>query len=318
VRIFFALWPPQATARALAQWANEAQRLAGGKPTEEAKIHLTLAFLGDADPEKAMCAAARVRGGSFALPLEKARYRRENNIVWAAPRDTPAPLQALFDSLSEQLYREEFILERRPFAAHVTLLRKARAAKLPPLPALDWPVREFSLVRSALSSAGSSYEVLKRFALGFTLIEMMVVLSVIAILAMMLVPTFHDRAVREQVTEALPIAEIAKPPVGASWMLLKTFPPDNAAAGLPPPEKIVSNFVSSMWLENGAIHIRFGNRAYSQIRDKTLTLRPAVVEDAPVVPISWVCGFAPVPNKMTVKGNNRTDVPKGYLPTRCK
>jgi type IV pilus assembly protein PilA len=73
-----------------------------------------------------------------------------------------------------------------------------------------------------------------------------------------------------------------------------------------------------MWVENGAIHLRFGNRAYSQIRDKTLTLRPAVVDDAPVVPISWICGFAPVPDKMTVKGNNRTDVPKGYLPTRCK
>jgi 2'-5' RNA ligase len=46
------------------------------------------------------------------------------------------------------------------------LVRKARAAKsLPPLPALDWPVTEFLLVRSTLSSAGSSYEPLERFAL---------------------------------------------------------------------------------------------------------------------------------------------------------
>ena len=318
MRIFFALWPPAPTARGLAEWAAAAQRSTGGRVTAEDKIHLTLAFLGDADPEKALRAASRVTGQPHALPMEEARYWRDNNIVWAGPRDTPPALAALHESLSRQLYREEFILERRPFAAHVTLIRKARAGRLPALAALEWPVREFSLVRSSLSSRGSTYEVLKRFALGFTIIEMLVVLSVLAILAMMLIPTYHDRAVREQVVEALPLAEIAKPPIAASWMLAKTFPADNAAAGMPAPEKIVSNFVSMLWVENGAIHMRFGNRAYSQIRDRTLTLRPAVVEEAPVVPVSWICGFAPVPDKMTAKGNNRTDVPKGYLPSRCK
>jgi len=50
-----------------------------------------------------------------------------------------------------------------------------------------------------------------------------------------------------------------------------------------------------------------------------LTLRPAVVEeDAPIVPVAWICGFASVPDKMTVKGANRTDVPKDYLPARCR
>jgi 2'-5' RNA ligase len=100
------------------------------------------------------------------LPLEQARHWRESNIVWAGPRETPPALKALFESLSVELYREEFILERRPFAAHITLIRKARAAKLPPLPALEWPVREFLLVRSSLSSKGSTYEPLERFALS--------------------------------------------------------------------------------------------------------------------------------------------------------
>jgi len=166
VRIFFALWPPAETARALAQWAREAQRSTGGKPADEAKIHLTLAFLGDADPEKAIRAARNVEGRKHSLPLEQARYWRENNIVWVGPRDTPPALKALFEDLSMELYREEFILERRAFAAHVTLIRKARAAGLPPLPALDWPVDEFVLVRSSLSSAGSTYEPRERFALG--------------------------------------------------------------------------------------------------------------------------------------------------------
>jgi RNA 2',3'-cyclic 3'-phosphodiesterase len=165
MRLFFALWPPAETARALAAWAQAVRPLTGGKPTEAAKIHLTLAFLGDAEVQRAVTAARRVSGSIHDLALEQACYWRENDIVWAGPRETPAALAALFESLSVQLYREEFILERRPFAAHVTLIRRARAARLPPLPPLEWPVREFILVRSALSSRGSTYEPLERFPL---------------------------------------------------------------------------------------------------------------------------------------------------------
>jgi type IV pilus assembly protein PilA len=49
-----------------------------------------------------------------------------------------------------------------------------------------------------------------------------------------------------------------------------------------------------------------------------LTLRPAVVEDAPVVPITWVCGYATAPDKMTIKGTNNTTVPAPYLPIKCR
>ena len=165
MRLFFALWPPADAARALAQWAGSAQRDTGGKVTVEEKIHLTLAFLGEADAAKAAAAARRVTGTKHELPIEQARCWRENNIVWAGPREMPAALKALHESLSLELYREEFILERRAFAAHVTLLRKARAANLPPLPAVHWPVAEFILVRSSLSSRGSTYEPLARFRL---------------------------------------------------------------------------------------------------------------------------------------------------------
>jgi RNA 2',3'-cyclic 3'-phosphodiesterase len=166
MRLFFALWPPAETARALDGWAQAAQRLTGGRVTGQAKIHLTLAFLGEADPPRAIAAARRLKAARHTLPIEEARYWRENNIVWAGPRETPPALKALCEKLSIELYREEFILERRAFAAHVTLIRKARAAKLPPLPAmLDWPVEEFVLVRSSVSSNGSTYEPLERFRL---------------------------------------------------------------------------------------------------------------------------------------------------------
>lgn len=153
---------------------------------------------------------------------------------------------------------------------------------------------------------------------GFTLVEVMVAVGIVAILALMMLPTYYDSTIRAQIAEALPLADLAKKPLAASWAAAQPFPRDNAAAALPPEEKIVSDLVSAVSVEEGAIHIRFGNRANSRIRGKLLTLRPAVVEDARVVPVTWVCGFASVPEKMTLRGTNRTDVPASYLPARCR
>ena len=153
---------------------------------------------------------------------------------------------------------------------------------------------------------------------GFTLLELMVVVGIVAILALLAIPTHQDKFVRDQIAEALPLADIAKPPVALSWALLQTFPADNAAAGLPVADKIVNNYISSVAIQGGAIHITFGNHANRVILGKILTLRPAVVEDAPIVPVTWVCGFATAPEKMTLKGVNKTDLPPGWLPIKCR
>jgi type IV pilus assembly protein PilA len=153
---------------------------------------------------------------------------------------------------------------------------------------------------------------------GFTLVEMMVVIGIVSILALMAIPTYQDKFIRDQIAEALPLADLAKPPVALSWAVLQTFPADNAAAGLPVAEKIVNNFIGSVAIQGGAIDITFGNKANRAIFGKVLSLRPAVVEDAPIVPVTWVCGYASAPEKMTVKGENRTNIPPGYLPIRCR
>ncbi|MCK7580693.1 MAG: pilin [Chromatiales bacterium] len=93
---------------------------------------------------------------------------------------------------------------------------------------------------------------------------------------------------------------------------------DNAAAGLPAADKIVNNYISSVSVRDGAIDITFGNRAHGQINGKILTLRAAVVEDAPIVPVTWVCGYAAAPDKMTMTAGNNTGIPMRYLPLKCR
>lgn len=153
---------------------------------------------------------------------------------------------------------------------------------------------------------------------GFTLIEMMVVIAVIAVLALIALPSYQSKMVRDQIIEGSTLATLAKAPIATQWSISHTLPADNAAAGLPVAEKIVNNVVRAMTVQAGAIHITYGNHANGILKDKTLTLRPAVIEDAQVVPVTWVCGNSTAPDKMTLLGENKTDIPKDYLPLNCK
>jgi type IV pilus assembly protein PilA len=159
---------------------------------------------------------------------------------------------------------------------------------------------------------------MRRTVCGFTLIELLVVLAIIAILALLAAPSYHGKIIRDQIVEAAPLADIAKKRIAATWDATEALPADNAEAGLPPPEKMVSNVVSSVRVEGGAVHVTFGNRASSALQGRILTFRPGIVADEPVVPVAWVCGHAQAPGPMTAVGENRTDIDEAYLPVNCR
>lgn len=160
MRLFFAAWPPPQTAAALHEWSKALQ----GRATPAENIHLTLAFLGEADPAKAAAAARAVRARRHELLFDRARYVKRNEMVWIAPREAPVQL---VESLHSNLAKAGFVLEKRPFAAHVTLLRRVPVPKaIPPLPRVAWPIEEFLLVGSRTSARGSNYEPVERFPLS--------------------------------------------------------------------------------------------------------------------------------------------------------
>lgn len=153
---------------------------------------------------------------------------------------------------------------------------------------------------------------------GFSAMEMMVVVAIMAILAMIAIPSGIERIIREEVSASIPLAEAAKEPIAAQWKATKTLPVDNKEAGLPTPDKVVSNLISTLQVDAGVIHMTFGNKARKQLQGKILTIRPAVIEESQAVPIAWVCGNASAPAKMTVYGENKTNIDAKFLPFGCK
>ena len=65
-RLFFALWPDEPARGRLAPLAAEVAAQASGKPVPIAKLHLTLAFLGEVDAARIDRAVEAARGVHFA------------------------------------------------------------------------------------------------------------------------------------------------------------------------------------------------------------------------------------------------------------
>jgi 2'-5' RNA ligase len=130
-------------------------------------VHLTLAFLGRtpaAALPAVLAAAGRVAPRVFTLRVDEPGYWRHNRIAWAGVREVPSELVALVGDLRAALLGAGVSFDTKAFAAHITLVRKARPGfQLPRLEPIEWPVRDFGLVRSVTGPDGRAYEVAQRW-----------------------------------------------------------------------------------------------------------------------------------------------------------
>lgn len=159
-RLFVALWPDPDVQRRLGVLARQLADRCGGRAVAPANIHLTLAFLGRLDSGAVAEVLHRLgdtHDSAFRLQVDTIGHFA-GGIVWAGPAHLPAALGRLAEKVRECARTVSIGFDERPFAAHVTLVRRAvRRVPEAPIPALDWGVGSFRLVRSELASTGPVY-----------------------------------------------------------------------------------------------------------------------------------------------------------------
>lgn len=168
LRLFFALWPDDATRDVLNRVGKRLHQHWGGRLMRADTLHITLAFLGRTPVEQldvlAACADT-VRTGAFELILDQAGYWRHNRIGWLGASQTPPPHLELVGALNTALQDAGFAVDARPHVPHVTLLRNTTGGELPACEPVRWPISDFVLVVSRAEADGMHYDVIRRWPL---------------------------------------------------------------------------------------------------------------------------------------------------------
>lgn len=169
LRLFFALWPDDATRDALNRTGKWLHQHWGGRRMRAETVHITLAFLGEtpaARLDDLVACADSVETGAYELILDQAGYWRHNRIGWLGASETPPQYAELVGALNAALQGAGFPVDSRPYVPHVTLLRNSRGGEVPVCTPVNWSIREFVLVQSRLDAGGAHYEVVRRWALA--------------------------------------------------------------------------------------------------------------------------------------------------------
>jgi type IV pilus assembly protein PilA len=145
---------------------------------------------------------------------------------------------------------------------------------------------------------------MKNMQKGFTLIELMIVVAIIAILAAIAIPAYQDYLVRSQVSEGAVLSDGAKTAVAEFYSNKGTFPSTNESAGLAPAGSITGKYVTQVSVEEtpGIIEATYGNQANTAINGEILQFS-AIAHGGS---IEWTCK----PKATTFKAK--------YLPTSCR
>ena len=161
-RVFFALWPEAALAERLAALAEAQAAAVGGRAMARETLHLTLAFLGEADETtqaRLIAAAERQHCPPFSVHLDQTGWFQRAKAAWVGPGEWPNELTVLARALRRHGEKLGLGNGEQGYRPHVTLSRKAGEAP-DELPAPDFLLRadRFCLYQSVSTPDGVHYE----------------------------------------------------------------------------------------------------------------------------------------------------------------
>jgi len=165
VRLFIALWPPDPVRQAIAQWQSEWQWPVRAALVAAAKLHLTLHFIGEVAQQRVLDLKYVLKS----VPASRFDLRFGRPEIWPhgiavlRPEQSPTALRSLHGRIGLSLASIGLPMAEQTFRPHVTLARRATAAKAPErTPEITWQgATGFVLVQAP--GGGRPYEILERF-----------------------------------------------------------------------------------------------------------------------------------------------------------
>jgi type IV pilus assembly protein PilA len=120
---------------------------------------------------------------------------------------------------------------------------------------------------------------------GFTLIELMIVIAIIAILMSYAIPAYRDYTVRSKAGEALNLSAAIKSTVSEIWVSTGDLAGVNSGTnGLPVATLVTGSNVGQVAVTNGEIEITYVNDPI--LNGQTLTLSPVLPATGS---LNWEC-----------------------------
>jgi len=124
---------------------------------------------------------------------------------------------------------------------------------------------------------------------GFTLIELMIVVAIIAILAAIAIPLYLNYTAQAEGSEATVLSDGAKTAIVQYYNENGSFPPSNQSAGIANKASITGKYVAQVQITNGVITATFKQTGVAKpIQGQTLTLSPYANGGS----VAWTCKVA--------------------------